>query len=399
MYSTRNLAPTCALSLLLFACSSSGKGSQKDAGPIDSGMTIDTNLTAMDGGHPLDVRDTATLGEAQPRLDVPIAIDTSDAPKTGDTRDGVSAIDGVTSLDSQDAGKPSDAKDATNASDAIDAPRIADAADAPKTTDATKDKAAVDITPPPNSCENPINIPPGQAHVDIAISTDGETHDFDLPCATGGNDVVLYFYLNQTELVYADTFGATWNTILAFSPTCPITTPTQFVGVVGCNDDACATSQSQVYAILDYGPHYLVVSGANGESGSVTVHFQHAPVANSVNDTLAAGSGVRTGITTDRGVLSLCEAGGPEDCYWWASCPDYAGGDFTASTCTGTSFDTVLSLQIPRSEAVLCANGDSCGLQESIATTIPPGAGIHVLAVDGDVGISMGAYTLTYTRP
>jgi hypothetical protein len=200
-------------------------------------------------------------------------------------------------------------------------------------------------------------------------------------------------------MVYADTFGATWNTILAISPTCPLTAPTAYPGMVGCNDDACGTAQSQVFAILPNGRHYLVLSGVNGDSGSVTIHIQHAQVADSRNLSLPEGSGTLTGKTSGSGSMALCEAGGPEDCYWWVSCPDYAGGTLSASTCAGTAFDTVLSLQIPSNDTVSCANGDSCGLQELMTAAIPSGAGMHVLTVDGDVHSSAGAYTLTYSRP
>ena len=122
-------------------------------------------------------------------------------------------------------------------------------------------------------------------------------------------------------------------------------------------------------------------------------------MGNGKNLSLPEGSGTLTGTTSGTGFMALCEAGGPEDCYWWASCPDYAGGSLSASTCTGTDFDTVLALQIPSADSVSCANGDSCGLQELMTTTIPPGAGMHVLTVDGDVRSSAGAYTLTYSRP
>ena len=142
-----------------------------------------------------------------------------------------------------------------------------------------------------------------------------------------------------------------------------------------------------------------MLSGNNGESGSVTLHFQHTPVAAGPSVPLPAGSGTMTGTTSGPTRLTDCEANGPENGYWWTSCPDAAGGTFSASTCTGTDFDVVLALQIPRDGTLVCANGNSCGAQESMTTTIPAGAGINYLAVDGDVVNSAGAYTLIYTRP
>ena len=388
MYSSRNPSHTWALLLLLVACSSSQKSNTKDGGSADGGMTVDTNLTRMDGARS-DARDSA-------RADVLIAVDSGDAAKTIDSRDATIGVDG-SAIDGAADTKGNDAKDAPRL-DATDAPPGTDAKDAAKPGDA-KDAAASDTPIQANSCDNPIVITLDMPHVDIDVNTTTETHDFDLPCTTGGNDVVLSFYLDRSEMVYADTFGASWDTILALSPTCPLTDPKPVDGMVACSDDACDSSQSQVFAILPNGMHYLVVSGGNDQSGPVTVHFQHAPVGSGALLALPPGASSVTGTTKGSGTLAVCEASGPEDCYWWASCPDYAGGAFTASTCAGTTFDSVLSLQVPRTDNTSCANGDTCGQQELMNATIPPGAGIHVLAVDGDVRLSAGDYTLNCTRP
>jgi len=389
MYAPRNLAPTCALALLLVACSSSGKGGTKDAGAYDSGLTIDTNLT-VDSAKGSDVRDVATSTEAAPRLDVPPTIDVA---KPGDTKDGAASIEAGAAVDGPgtvDVGKPGDTKDAakdlvTGTKDGpIDAP--------------ARDGTAIDAYVA-NSCENPIEIPLDTPHIDLTVSTEGEVHDFDLPCAVGGNDIVLSFYLDRSEMVYADTFGATWNTILSFSPTCPLTAPKPVAGMVTCNDDACGATQSQAFAILQGGRHYLVLSGADGESGSATIHFQHAPVGIGQNLNLPQGSGSVTGTTTGIGMLAACDAVGPEDCYWWVTCPDYAGGAFSASTCNGTAFDVTMSLQIPRIDTTACSDGDGCGLQELMTLNLPVGAGMHVLAIDGNNRGNGGAYTLEYSLP
>jgi hypothetical protein len=371
--------------LLPLACSSSAKTSSTDAAPHDGGLTIDTKLTIvdgaqtkLDGAQTKDVRDTATSGEASSAVD---------------------AIDGSTPADAK-----IDSRDALKVADAVDVPLPGDARDVALPVDLPMESAqdvGTPDAPPPNSCTNPIQIPMGTMHVDLTVSTDGESHDFDLACNVGGNDVVLSFYLDRPEMVYADTFGTTWDTILAFNLECPFIARAPAAGMIACNDDACASSQSQVFAIMGQGIHYLVLSGSNGESGAATIHFQHAPVTVTNNIYLPEGSGSVTGATSGAGELDVCDAVGPEDCYWWVSCPDYAGGDFSASTCTGTdpTFDVVLSLQIPRTEAAACADGDACGLQEVMTTKIPTGAGMHVLAVDGNLDSSSGSYTLNYTRP
>jgi hypothetical protein len=237
--------------------------------------------------------------------------------------------------------------------------------------------------------------------VDIQATTRGATHDLDLSCNSGGGDVFFSFMLTERTLVYADSLGTSFDTVLAFTDQCP--------GGGGdggapagpepaCNDDACGGSQSQAVALLPAGRHYLVVSGAKGMSGDFTVHFEHASAGAGTVSALGPGTASVTGITSGDGRVSLCEAGGPENTYWWASCAGGIGGTFMASTCAGTVHDTILSLQIPRTGAVVC-NDDACKLQASIVTNLPPGAGLHVLGVDGFTPRHAGAYTLSTTRP
>jgi hypothetical protein len=252
----------------------------------------------------------------------------------------------------------------------------------------------------PGTCDMPVMIPSNVAHTDVLVTTTGAAHAFDLPCATNGGDVVLTFTLTQRELVYADTFGATWNTVLYFSNTCGPSAPSADVGTVACSDDACGSPQSQAVAVLGYGRHYLIVSGVNGASGAATVHFQHAPIGNGPLTLLPAGSGTRSGTTSGSGFANDCEAAGPDNSYWWRTCPDYAGGAFSASTCNGAMFDTVLSLQIPRTDIASCGDDDpKCGIQSTLGTPVPAGAGINVLTVDSNTGSNAGDYTITYTRP
>jgi hypothetical protein len=228
---------------------------------------------------------------------------------------------------------------------------------------------------------------------DLAVSTRGANHDLDLGCGAAGGDVFFSFTLAERELVYADSFGATLNTVLAFADGCGVDAGVATPPI--CNDDACGATQSQVVALLAPGPHMLVVSGA---AGDVTIHLEHALVGTGAVSALGPGSSTASGMTSGTGRLSLCEAGGPENSYWWTTCSGFAGGRFTASTCAGTVYDSILALQIPRTAAVVC-DDDTCRLQASIDTTLPSGAGLHVLTVDGFTGRQQGAYALTTVRP
>ena len=138
----------------------------------------------------------------------------------------------------------------------------------------------------------------------------------------------------------------------------------------------------------------------NGESGDTTVHIQGAVLGNGPTSALPGGAGSVQGITSGMDRSGLCDTSGAKNNYWWLSCPDDVGGAFTASTCGGARWDTALQLQIPRTDTLSCNDDDPiCGMQSTVATTLPPGAGIQVLTVGGTTGDSMGAYALTYTRP
>lgn len=252
------------------------------------------------------------------------------------------------------------------------------------------------------TCDVPYVIPTDVSQFDIDVSNVNGAGTVDLPCAAASRVVVLSFDLMGTELVYADTLGATWNTVLAFADSCDGTWNTLAAdGTSACSDDACGTSQSQAVALLGYGRHYLYVGGPRAAQGVVTVHFQHAPVGSGPLTIFPPGTGTAYGTTQGRGAVNLCQASGAENSYWWKTCPVYVGGTLSASTCNaGTRFDTVLSLQLPGSGVVSCADDDpSCGVQSKLSAVIPAGAGLYVLTVDGTAGSDQGPYTLNFTRP
>jgi hypothetical protein len=246
-------------------------------------------------------------------------------------------------------------------------------------------------------CANAETISIATPHVDLLANPTGAHADLTAPCGNAGTaDVFFTFSLTRREMVYADTFAATGATALYFASGCTTartvsTTPSDVL----CSAGACGTSQSQVVALLDPGTHYLVYAG----QGPATIHFQHAEVGSGTVTHLDAGTSSKTGSTTSgAGLLYSCFAGGKENAYWWHTCPSSAGGTLSASTCGGASFDTIMEFQLPGSDNVMC-DDDSCSTQSSITTTLPAGAGLYVLAVDGSSQIDYGNYTLSVTRP
>jgi hypothetical protein len=300
-----------------------------------------------------------------------------------------------------DADRGLDAQDRADACDSPSAP--ADALDLPSTNDAKQPGVDVGVDAAritPGTCAAPIEIPYYASHSDITASTAGASHILDFPCASNGADLVFKVQTREIEVAYADTFGTPWNTALFFTDSCNTPNPPGSTDMAVCNDDACGTSQSQALAVLGYGWHYLLVSGVNGESGDLTLHFQHATIGTGALANLPMGAGLRQGTTSGFDTSGICEASGPKNSYWWAGCPNDTGGSFHASTCKGATWDTALFLQIPKLGTLSCNDDDpTCGTQSTIDSTIAPGAGLYVLTVAAAFADNYGDYNLTYARP
>jgi hypothetical protein len=253
-----------------------------------------------------------------------------------------------------------------------------------------------------DKCAAAMDIPLDSPSTDLVANTTKATHDLTGPCTgTTGADVFYTFTLHTRELVYADTFGASWNTSLFFASDCGTTMTTSTTpGDVLCSDDACATTQSQVVALLNPGTYYLVLSGK--ATGSATVHFQHAAVGRGPLGLLPKGASVQSGTTSGNGSNFDCAGAGAENSYWWLSCPATGGaqtnGSFTGSLCGGAQWDTIAYLQTPATKREICSD-DDCGAQSVITFDIPAAAGVNVFTVDGSNGTAKGDYTVTFSRP
>ena len=224
---------------------------------------------------------------------------------------------------------------------------------------------------------------------------------------TTGNDVFYSFTVaaGQSEIVYADTIGSSYDTSLFFQTAAGVNVATAGVtNGVTCNDDGgllgCTTgTQSQIMAQFAPGTYNVVVSGC-GTGGIAALRIQRIPVGNGTARLLARGSSVVSGTTTGTGrVTAACCSGGPEDTFYWYTCQGAAAGVFTSSTCGRATWDTELHQLSPARGAAPLCNDDACGpRQSSLTTAIPAGPGLHAFYVDG-CGAASGAYTAAVTRP
>ena len=242
------------------------------------------------------------------------------------------------------------------------------------------------------------------------------TQDRTAPCTKGsGEDVWFRFTLTQPELVYADTVGATWDTVLYFATGCatPLSIPGE-TSQQACNDDVSALCKtggtaSQVYAVLAPGTYYLVLTGIPGEVGEVTLNVQHLPLGNGTAAEYPVG--FFKGTSLIRGTLAgtglargTCGGDGPERSFWWATCPGHPQETLRADTCSpaNNAINTVLYLRngvgtgdVCSDDAPMsCPNGPRSAYIEA---PVPGGAGVHTLTVD-TVGAG-GAYEVNTAYP
>jgi hypothetical protein len=248
-----------------------------------------------------------------------------------------------------------------------------------------------------------------------ADTTAATNHTAGSCLCSSGRDVFFRFTLAAEEIVYADTVGTSWDTALFFQTSAGANIPDPGLSNGStCNDDhgltGCETNtQSQVVARLAAGTYYLVLSGCG--AGAATIRFQHLPTGSGRVSLLARGTSTPVGLTlgTSGRVTGSCCSGGPEDTFWWYTCPGVVAGAFSAQTCGRATWDTALHQHSPGRATVGICNDDACGptgraYQSNLSTTIPAGPGLHALYVDGcNSSVSgnspSGLYTVSITRP
>jgi len=275
--------------------------------------------------------------------------------------------------------------------------------DSGSTVDASEGGSGILVGGASCAAATPVPLDNPQFTIDLSADTTGADYTTAAPCAANGAEVFYQLSFSRPVVLYADTFGASYGTVLyLLDDSCtPLTTSTT-PGDTICSAGACGTQQSQLVAMLGAGDYELGVSGAGSEQGTGTVHVQWALAAGGTLKPLAQGSSTQKGDTTgessDIQGLGGCTSAGPEDGFWWASCPSATGGSLAASLCGGATFESVLEVQVPGAIPYSCSV-DGCGLQTSLQAKIPAGAGLRVLSVDGQDGSDEGPYTLTVSRP
>jgi hypothetical protein len=254
-------------------------------------------------------------------------------------------------------------------------------------------------------CTSPTAIDMALPTATLSGTTAGAVNNVSGGCGcSSGSDVFYSFTLARTEYVWANTLGTStaFDGSLFFTDAGCAALPARTLPELVCDDDGgpleCGSLQSQIFAVLAPGTYRLAVSGCG--SGAFNVNFAHYPVGSVGNGgAVAAGSSTVTGSLPAAVGASptTCGGNGAERSYYWLTCPSTAAGTFTASTCTGSSFDTYLAAYHTNTTQA-CAD-DSCGVQSSISQSLPAGVGFHVVYMDAYSSSDSGTYTLAMSRP
>jgi hypothetical protein len=215
----------------------------------------------------------------------------------------------------------------------------------------------------------------------------------------GGRDVFYKFTLPAEEVVYFDSLGSNFDTVIrVFAGAC-----TSLGATLACADDACTTTRSQGAVDLPAGTYCLVLDQFSNltTAGAASLVFERGGRAGIA---IGPGNGSYAGTTagkTDQSVAS-CEANShqPDQAHFFTTCP----GTTTvgANTCTGTGYDSVIYLRTGAATAADAACSDDqsgCGngLQSKLTGVSLVGANLQWIVVDGFGATGNGAYTLTYT--
>ncbi|HEX5063359.1 MAG TPA: MopE-related protein, partial [Kofleriaceae bacterium] len=217
----------------------------------------------------------------------------------------------------------------------------------------------------------------------------------------GGRDAFYQFTLPAEEVVYYDSFGSNFDTVIRiYAGAC-----TSLGAVKACADDACSTTRSQGALDLLAGTYCLVLDqfSSTTTAGSASLTFKRGGRS---GVGIATASGSQTGTTTGKTNVSIagCEANSaqPDVGYFFLSCPSHTY-TVSASTCSGTAFDSVIYLRSGAATTgdVACSDDESgcgtSGFQSRFTGATVTGANINWLIVDGFGQTGNGNYTLTYT--
>jgi hypothetical protein len=248
--------------------------------------------------------------------------------------------------------------------------------------------------------------------------TTGARNDITLSCGVTSTSPDVFYRLDvlRREVVYADTMGSSFDTVIALVTAAGVEATT--VNGAACNDDGpCASTPgaSQLIAVLEPGTYYLAVSGQLARSGPFVLHVQRLPGGSVANRPMPPGSSVLNGSIGGPGNTSpTCAttsglAG--EDAWYFARCPTSGAVSYHAYAsqyCGGTYFAGMMSyFRSALTSADTCQVFANCAAGSSETRyivngtyTVPAGSGeLFVLYVDSSTTFGGGTYAVVSSFP
>jgi hypothetical protein len=199
---------------------------------------------------------------------------------------------------------------------------------------------------------------------------------------TPGGEVFYSITVAVRSLIYADTFGTTYDTTLSLRAACGSAT-------TSCEDDDCGVLQDQLVAVVAPGTYHLAVHARRTTgTGPFRLRWQSFPVPTNGTPTRITANGTIMGTTAGTASsYTSCDGTGVENFHFLTLCTGMR--TITASTCAST-WDTVVSIV---DGAVRDCDDDTCATR-STASAAVSGPGALAVIVDSFGCCTTNAYSL-----
>jgi hypothetical protein len=221
--------------------------------------------------------------------------------------------------------------------------------------------------------------------------------------STGGRDVFYQLTLAAAEVVYIDTFGSNFDTVIKIENGACTTAGAQNA----CVNNSCSVTQTQYAAQLAAGTYCIVIDQASSAvtNGALTMSFVRG---GRTGTSVALGSQTLSGTTVGQPNVTnaSCNTSTAGDtAYWFTVCPETRTSNAnTCSTLPNPGWDSMLYFRKGNaaSPALDVCDDDGCttmstsSLYSRLPDTSLVGPGLFWLIVDG-YSTSTGAYTLQVT--
>ena len=239
----------------------------------------------------------------------------------------------------------------------------------------------------------------GTFTVDLSAARDDQNDAGSFCGSIGGRDVFYKFTLPAAEVVYFETFGSNFDSVVRiYAGACTATGARQT-----CADDSCGIRQTQGALQLAAGSYCLVMdqySSFQTMGASVLTFVRGGRTGAAIIPVTGSVTGNTTALS-NQSTSTSCQpnASGPDQGYYFMTCPAVASV-VSADVCTGTTYDSIVALRKGNANAadVACADDGGCtgALQSNLPDSTLNTSGLYWFIVDGYNGAA-GAFTLNYS--